>query len=343
VGDLWTLRGLGADDDAASWIPLELPGAPPSARKGAAMAGPPAGPASRLFVRGVLTPHGTSRWRLAPRPNPNTLRLDLGHLLGHTPGADPCVSNARRGPASTRRRLTAGAAAPRAAVGLWLAVMGGRTAELGWFRTRTDTFHNDLVAMDRDGDGAVRWTAPAVTGDAPGPREFHSLTPLSGGRLFLFGGAGHPTITTLTLDRAWLPLPCNPNPTSKLPGLNARPAGRAGGNGKQIFGDAWWLETGAAPYLGSAVGSGSVSQLSDSLFPAASPGKPAKGRGSTGAPPAPPGGQPRRRARRSRPGPTCRREQQTVRDLDCLASVPRRSLRVCQALPQGVVACPNPL
>ncbi len=52
VGDLWTLRGLGADDDAASWIPLELPGAPPSARKGAAMAGPAAAPASRLFPKG---------------------------------------------------------------------------------------------------------------------------------------------------------------------------------------------------------------------------------------------------------------------------------------------------
>ena len=43
-GDLWTMRGLGADDEAASWIPLELPGTPPSARKGAAMAG--AGPGS---------------------------------------------------------------------------------------------------------------------------------------------------------------------------------------------------------------------------------------------------------------------------------------------------------
>lgn len=78
---------------------------------------------------------------------------------------------------------------PRTAVGLWLVVMGGRTADLGWFRTRTDMFHNDLVAMDRDGEGAVRWTACAVTGDAPAPREFHSLTPLSGGRLLLFGGA----------------------------------------------------------------------------------------------------------------------------------------------------------
>ena len=84
--------------------------------------------------------------------------------------------------------LTAGRGR-RAAVGLWLVVMGGRTADLGWFRTRTDTFHNDLVAMDRDGEGTVRWDAPAVTGDAPAPREFHSLTPLSGGRLFLFGGA----------------------------------------------------------------------------------------------------------------------------------------------------------
>ncbi|KAK9846535.1 hypothetical protein WJX81_006132 [Elliptochloris bilobata] len=170
-GDLWTLRGLGADDEAASWIPLELPGSPPSARKGAAMA----------------------------------------------------------------------------AVGLWLVVMGGRTADLGWFRTRTDTFHNDLVAMDRDGgDGAVRWTAPSVTGDAPAPREFHSLTSLSGGRLFLIGG----------------------------------------GNGKQIFGDAWWLETDAVPYPGSAADT-SFAQLSDALFPPAALAKVGRARGSTGSSNAP--------------------------------------------------------
>jgi len=27
--------------------------------------------------------------------------------------------------------------------------MGGRTADVGWFRTKTDTFLNDVVVMDR--------------------------------------------------------------------------------------------------------------------------------------------------------------------------------------------------
>ena len=36
-----------------------------------------------------------------------------------------------------------------AGVGLWLIVMGGRTADVGWFRTKTDTFLNDICVMDR--------------------------------------------------------------------------------------------------------------------------------------------------------------------------------------------------
>ena len=73
-----------------------------------------------------------------------------------------------------------------AVVGLWLLVMGGHTADAGWFRQRTDTYHNDVVVLDRT--GVVQWRTLAVGGDAPGPRELHSLTPLSGGRLLLFGG-----------------------------------------------------------------------------------------------------------------------------------------------------------
>lgn len=38
-----------------------------------------------------------------------------------------------------------------AGLGLWLVVMGGRTADMGWFRTKTDTFLNDVVVMDRYG------------------------------------------------------------------------------------------------------------------------------------------------------------------------------------------------
>lgn len=36
-----------------------------------------------------------------------------------------------------------------AGLGLWLVVMGGRTSDVGWFRTKTDTFLNDVVVMDR--------------------------------------------------------------------------------------------------------------------------------------------------------------------------------------------------
>ena len=72
-------------------------------------------------------------------------------------------------------------------VGLWLLVMGGHTAEAGWFRQRSDTFHNDVAVLDRT--GVVQWRALPVGGDAPPPRELHSLTALSGGRLLLFGGA----------------------------------------------------------------------------------------------------------------------------------------------------------
>ncbi|KAL3155648.1 hypothetical protein ABBQ32_012681 [Trebouxia sp. C0010 RCD-2024] len=126
ANDLWTLRGLGLDgEEAPAWIPLELPGNAPPARK------------------------------------------------GHS-----CTC-----------------------VGLWLVVMGGRTADVGWFRTKTDTFLNDVFVMDRE--GPVQWRSPAVNGDAPAPREFHTVTALTKGRLILFGG----------------------------------------GNGKQIFGDCWWLDT----------------------------------------------------------------------------------------------------
>lgn len=162
-------------------------------------------------------------------------------------------------------------------MGLWVIVMGGHTAEVGWFRSKTDIFHNDVVLIDRSqqvaffttlrflcieapptcsifplcmlcypsaGDrqtaswciqwagaiallcsactcplspllkkliliyitpadchslspGQVRWRTPEVVGELPPPRELHSLTPLSDGRLLLFGGQA--------------PAPCTPH------------------------------------------------------------------------------------------------------------------------------------
>ena len=71
-------------------------------------------------------------------------------------------------------------------MGLWLVVMGGRTAEIGWFRSKTELFHNDVVVMERE--GTVQWRTPDVGRDTPAPREFHRLTSLAGGKLLRFGG-----------------------------------------------------------------------------------------------------------------------------------------------------------
>ena len=71
-------------------------------------------------------------------------------------------------------------------MGLWLVVMGGRTAEMGWFRSKTELFHNDVIVMERE--GIVQWRTPDVGVVKPAAREFHSLTSLAGGKLLLFGG-----------------------------------------------------------------------------------------------------------------------------------------------------------
>ena len=70
---------------------------------------------------------------------------------------------------------------------MWVLIVGGHTAEVGWFRSKPDIFHNDVAIIDRSAQ--VRWRVPDVSGEPPPPRELHSLTPLSGGRLLLFGGA----------------------------------------------------------------------------------------------------------------------------------------------------------
>ena len=78
-----------------------------------------------------------------------------------------------------------------AGVNQWLVAVGGRTAEIGWFRTRTDTFHNDVALVDCT-QPALQWRAPPVEGEPPLAREFHTLSALSSGRLLLFGGGARP-------------------------------------------------------------------------------------------------------------------------------------------------------
>ncbi|CAL8464836.1 g4371 [Coccomyxa elongata] len=230
--DLWTL-----DTDTWEWAPVELlqNAARPSPRDFAAMVDLPAG---KLLLFGGLDASEkrlddtwifdsiTSIWtevkqdRSRPKPRyahslarmdsrvflfggeTNTgLVADLWTLRGATTDIEEGVV------AWIPLDLPGSTPAPRkgaamAGLNSWLVVMGGRTAELGWFRTRTDTFHNDVALVDCEAGSAPQWRVPPVVGEAPQPRELHTLAALSGGRLLLFGG----------------------------------------GNGKQIFGDAWWLE-----------------------------------------------------------------------------------------------------
>ncbi len=60
---------------------------------------------------------------------------------------------------------------------------------MGWFRTKSDIFLNDVVVMERD--QVVAWRNPSFPQSpeqGPPPREFHTLTLLPGGRLLLLGG-----------------------------------------------------------------------------------------------------------------------------------------------------------
>lgn len=108
LNDVWILKGVVAEGlEQPSWMPLELPGDAPSARK------------------------------------------------AHTV----------------------------AALGKLVAVCGGHASEAGWFRTRTMVYHNDVTILDRN--SAVQWRTPAVQGEPPTAREYHTLTTVSPSRALL--------------------------------------------------------------------------------------------------------------------------------------------------------------
>ncbi|DBA80892.1 hypothetical protein WJX77_007438 [Trebouxia sp. C0004] len=195
------------DTVTSTWSELKMNGIKPKARYGHCMC------------------RVDSRVLMFGGENNTSLANDLWTLRGL--GLD-----GEEAPAWIPLELPGNAPAPRkghscTCLGLWLVVMGGRTADVGWFRTKTDTFLNDVVVMDRE--GAVQWRSPPVGGDAPAPREFHTLTPLTKGRLMLLGG----------------------------------------GNGKQIFGDCWWLDT-----EGEAVLNPSLSDQSIQAYLTSSHGRP---------------------------------------------------------------------
>ena len=87
-----------------------------------------------------------------------------------------------------------------AAADNYLLVMGGRTSEVGWFRSRTETYHNDVVSVDFS--IGPQWRPQPVQGDVPHPREFHTVSPISGGRLLLLGGACRASHSHLSTRRS---------------------------------------------------------------------------------------------------------------------------------------------
>lgn len=65
-------------------------------------------------------------------------------------------------------------------------VFGGHASEVGWFRSKTEHYFNDVAVLDRQ--GSVQWRAVSAEGALPAGREFHTLTAVSPTRLLLFGG-----------------------------------------------------------------------------------------------------------------------------------------------------------
>jgi len=83
-----------------------------------------------------------------------------------------------------------------------LLVMGGRTSEVGWFRSRTETYHNDVVSVDFS--VGPQWRPQLAQGDIPQSREFHTISAISGGRLLLLGGVVAPSKEMLETSRVIL-------------------------------------------------------------------------------------------------------------------------------------------
>ena len=79
--------------------------------------------------------------------------------------------------------------------------MGGRTSEVGWFRSRTETYHNDVLTVDFS--LGPHWRPQTAEGELPQPREFHTLSPVSGGRMLLLGGR-HPLLLLSRKPWPWL-------------------------------------------------------------------------------------------------------------------------------------------
>lgn len=142
---------------------------------------------------------------------------DLWVLRGAGSGADAkegtWIAVSAAGIAPTARKGHAVAGTQRGVV-----VACGHTATVGWLRSRTDVYHGDAYLLQVTPGSGLQWVVaaagPTEADDVmplelaelhtPAPREFHSLTALSDGRVLMLGG----------------------------------------GNGKEMFGDAWWLDFG---------------------------------------------------------------------------------------------------
>lgn len=166
LGDVWVY-----DADTDAWAEVAA-GPRPSPRYGHTLT--PAWGPGRVFLFGGETATGPSSELWMVRAAADDGDGDGGGLVW--------VKLDLPGPAPAPRKGHAAAC-----VGNWIVFVGGRTADGGWLRGRTQTLCADAGAVVRAADG-VGWAAVPLVGPAPTPREFACAVPIPGGRLLLTGG-----------------------------------------------------------------------------------------------------------------------------------------------------------
>jgi len=167
------------------WYPAATTGTAPTARSGHAMACIKQDGDVDLNQSGEST--GTQSM-LRRVMQASGLSASASSSLGATPSSQPSTTPASMGSAASACGeivLTTPTVHDAAAVQPSADATGG-AAVLVHGGVRQGRFVNDVHVMDMN---TYRWSKSRPTGSPPGPRAYHTLTPIGGGRVVLVGGS----------------------------------------------------------------------------------------------------------------------------------------------------------